>query len=269
AGHKGTFGTVLIIAGSRGFSGAACLTGLGAVRAGAGLVKMACPVGVMPVIEARLLEAVKLPCPETEDGGLGPEALPDLLAADAACAAIGPGLGTAPATRKLLRALLSQLECPMVIDADALNCLAGSLDILDDLKAPAVLTPHPGEMARIEPAPAADRVELARRFVSRRPVVLLLKGAPTIIAAPGRPAFINSTGNSGLATGGTGDVLTGIIAGLLAQGAPPFDAARAGAWLHGRAADLAVAELTEYSLAASDLLQYLPAAFAAALGSRR
>lgn len=265
-GHKGSFGTALIIAGSRGYSGAACLAGMAAVRAGAGLVKLAYPSGISGAIESRLLEAVKVPLPETADGTLEPGSVARLLtlAEDAACVAIGPGLGAGPASRQLVRELLPRLGCPVVVDADAINCLAGATGLLRDTRAPAILTPHPGEMARLWTS-SLDRVELARTFAHEHGVFLVLKGAPTVVADPDGAAYLNPTGNSGLATGGTGDVLTGLVAGLLAQGCSPLHAALAGVWLHGRAGDLASASLTPYSLAAGDLIEYLPGAFAAAI----
>jgi NAD(P)H-hydrate epimerase len=271
AGHKGTFGTALIVAGSRGYSGAACLAGMAAVRAGTGLVKLAFPAGIADIVESRLLEAVKFSLPETPEGTIAPSAVNQIIALsrDAACVAIGPGLGAGPASQELVRALLPRLNCPVVIDADAISCLADSCELLREMKNPVVLTPHPGEMSRLVGRPAAevdrDRVEVARGFAADHQVIVVLKGAPTVIAAPGEPAFLNPTGGSGLATGGTGDVLTGLIAGLLAQGCRPLDAATAGVWLHGKAGDLGSEALTPYSLCAGDLLDYLPEAFAAAL----
>lgn len=266
-GHKGSFGTVLVIAGSRGFSGAACLCGMAAVRSGAGLVRMGFPSGIADVIESRLLEPVKHPLPETPEGTLDPSAAEPILelAREADSIALGPGLGAGPASRELVRRLLPGFERPVVIDADALNCLAGETGLLRELKAPAVLTPHPGEMARLDPG-AGDRVGSARGFATGHRVFVVLKGAPTIIAGPSGPAYLNPTGDSGLGTGGTGDVLTGLIAGLIAQGAPALDAALAGTWLHGRAGELGSEALSPYGLAAGDLLEYLPKALREATG---
>jgi NAD(P)H-hydrate epimerase len=267
-GNKGTFGTCLLICGSRGYTGAACLTAMAAVRAGAGLVRLAYPQSLSPVIESRILEPVKHPLPETPEISLSPEALPRLLELNAAADAIalGPGIGTHPQTRALLTALLPQLEKPVVIDADGINNLAGQLEILKQTRVPVILTPHPGELSRLTGISPLEinrqRVNIAREFARQHQLILVLKGAPTVIASPDQRVFINPTGNSGLATGGTGDVLTGLIAGLLAQGAKPIDAAIAGVFLHGKAGDLAAQELTEYCLAAGDLLQYLPRAFA-------
>jgi NAD(P)H-hydrate epimerase len=244
---------------------------MAAVRAGTGLVKLAFPAGIADIVESRLLEAVKFSLPETPEGTIAPSAVNQIIALsrDAACVAIGPGLGAGPASQELVRALLPRLNCPVVIDADAISCLADSCELLREMKNPVVLTPHPGEMSRLVGRPAAevdrDRVEVARGFAADHQVIVVLKGAPTVIAAPGEPAFLNPTGGSGLATGGTGDVLTGLIAGLLAQGCRPLDAATAGVWLHGKAGDLGSEALTPYSLCAGDLLDYLPEAFAAAL----
>lgn len=271
-GHKGTFGTALVIAGSRGYSGALCLALEAALRAGAGLVRAAFPKSLSPIVEARVLEAVKHPLPETPEGTIAYEALPPLLelAAAAESVAIGPGLSTHPETRKLVLEFLARIAEPVVIDADALNSLAGEPALLKRSRAPMVLTPHPGELSRLLGKPTAelnsDRIEVARRFAREFNCVLVLKGAPTVIAEPGGRVFVNSTGNSGLGSGGTGDVLTGLIAGLLAQGATPPDAAQAGVFLHGLAGDLAAETLTEYALAARDLLEFLPRAFKRVLG---
>jgi NAD(P)H-hydrate epimerase len=270
-GHKGTFGTALVVAGSRGYSGAACLTTAAAVRSGCGLVLAAAPRGICSVVESCVPEAVKHPMPETPAGALGQEALAALteLACQARAVAIGPGIGTRDATRGLLSDLLPLVACPVVLDADALNLIAQDEGLLGRLRCPAVLTPHPGEFARLTRSTAgqvnADRIGLCRAFAREHGVVLVLKGASTVIAGPDGLVLVNPTGNSGLASGGTGDVLTGLLAGLLAQGAGPLDAAACAVFLHGRAADLAAPTLTEYCLAASDLLDYLPAAYRSVL----
>ena len=270
-GHKGTFGTCIVMAGARGYTGAACLAARSAVRAGAGLVKLAVPAGCCPVVESHVLEPVKVPLPETEAGTLSQEALGSLLeiGADAGAFAIGPGITTDPDTAALVCSLLPELDRPFVLDADGINCLSGSLDVLKKLRAPAILTPHPGELARLTGGETArvnaDRIETARSFTREHGIFLVLKGAPTVVASPEGIVYVNPTGNSGLGSGGTGDVLTGLIAGLLAQGAPPLDAACAGVFLHGRAADLAIEDLTEYSLCASDVLEAIPPAFASIL----
>jgi NAD(P)H-hydrate epimerase len=272
-GNKGSFGRALIIAGSRGFSGAAILAGRGAVRSGCGLVHLAVPEGITGVAAFCVIEAVKTALPQTEDAALSPAALEFLLdlSTEAQSVAIGPGIGTDRRTRELELDFLAEVEKPTVIDADGINNLKEHLALLSRAKAPLVLTPHPGEFARLtgrKPAEInADRVGLARKFATEHKVVLVLKGASTVVAAPGGSAFVNPTGNSGLASGGTGDVLTGLIAGLLAQGMSPLDSACAGVYLHGLAADIAVRSLTEYCLAAGDLPDYLPRAFTAVLKS--
>jgi hydroxyethylthiazole kinase-like uncharacterized protein yjeF len=219
-----------------------------------------------------VVEAVKSPLPQTADAALSPAALESLLdmSAEAQAIAIGPGIGIDRRTRELELDFLTEVEKPTVVDADGINNLVGRLDLLSRIKPPLVLTPHPGEFARLtmlKPAEInADRVGTSRRFATERKVVLVLKGASTVIAAPDGTVYVNPTGNSGLASGGTGDVLTGLIVGLMAQGMSPLDSACAGVFLHGLAADIAVQSLTEYCLAAGDLPEYLPKAFAAVLG---
>ncbi|HTW90233.1 MAG TPA: NAD(P)H-hydrate dehydratase [bacterium] len=270
-GHKGTFGTTLIIAGSRNFSGAAVLAGSAAVRSGCGLIRIAIPAGIADVVSSDVVEAVKIPLPQTDTETLSPAATESLLelAGDAQAVALGPGIGTDPRTRELELDFLAEVERPTVIDADGINNLAGRIDLLSRVKAPLVLTPHPGEFARLTGLKAgdvnADRVGISRKFATERKVVLVLKGASTVVAAPDGTIFVNPTGNSGLAKGGTGDVLTGLIAGLIAQGMSPLDGACAGVFLHGLAADIAVRTFTEYCLAAGDLPHFLPQAFAAVL----
>jgi NAD(P)H-hydrate epimerase len=270
-GHKGTFGAVLIIAGSRNFSGAAVLAGSAAVRSGCGLIRLAIPAGITDVVSSDVIEAVKIPMPQTDTETLSPAAIESLLelAGDAEAIAIGPGIGTDPRTQKLELDFLAEVEKPTVVDADGINNLVGRLALLSNAKAPLVLTPHPGEFARLTGLKAgdvnADRVGVSRKFATEKKVVLVLKGASTVVAAPDSTVFVNPTGNSGLAKGGTGDVLTGLIAGLMAQGMSPLDAACAGVFLHGLAADIAVQSLTEYCLAAGDLPDFLPRAFASVL----
>jgi NAD(P)H-hydrate epimerase len=270
-GHKGTFGTALIIAGSRGFSGAACLAGRAAVRSGCGLVHLAVPAGIIDVVASCVVEAVKTPLPQTEEAALSPAALESILelSGESDAVAIGPGIGTDRRTRDLELAFLAEVGKPIVVDADGINNLAGRPDLLRHASSGLVLTPHPGEFSRLtglKPEEInADRIGVSRRFATEHKVVLVLKGASTVVAAPDGRAFVNPTGNSGLASGGTGDVLTGLIVGLMAQGMSPLDAACAGVFLHGLAADIAVQSLTEYCLAAGDLPDYLSKAFAAVL----
>jgi len=271
--HKGRFGHVLVIAGSGGKSGAAVMAGLSALRSGAGLVTLALPSGIEGALPDRPNEIMTLPLPQTADRSLGKDALDPLLkfARDKTVAAIGPGLSTHPETAGVVRGLITQLAIPMVIDADGLNNLVGRLELLKDLRAPIVMTPHPGEMARLIGATTAevqaDRLGVASEFVRRHPVTLVLKGARTIVADRSGAMTINSTGNPGMATAGTGDVLTGVIAGLIAQGQPPETAARLGVYLHGLAGDLAAAEVGEVGLLAGDLIHRIPAAITKAMSA--
>jgi len=271
--HKGTFGHVLVIAGSVGKGGAAAMTSLSALRVGAGLVTLALPSGLEGTLRERPLEIMTLPLPQTADQSLGPGAIEPLLkfAQDKSVAAIGPGLSTHPETALVVHGLITKLAIPMVIDADGLNVLVGHLDLLKKTRAPIVMTPHPGEMARLigtsTHAVQTDRLGVAADFVKRHPVTLVLKGARTIIADRSGVLTINSTGNPGMATAGTGDVLTGMIAGLIAQGYPPDQAARLGVYLHGLAGDLAAAEVGEIGFIAGDLIQRIPAAITKAMGT--
>jgi ADP-dependent NAD(P)H-hydrate dehydratase / NAD(P)H-hydrate epimerase len=268
--HKGTFGHVLVIAGSAGKGGAAVMTSLSALRVGAGLVTLALPSGLEGALPDRPLEIMTRPLPQTADHSLGRTALNPLLdsAKDKSVAAIGPGLSTHPETAWVVHELIQQLAIPMVIDADGLNVLVGHLELLERARAPIMLTPHPGEMARLlgttVPEVEADRLGVAAEFVSRHPVTLVLKGARTIVASRSGNLTINSTGNPGMATAGTGDALTGMIAGLVAQGYEPDLAARLGVYLHGSAGDLAATEVGEVGMLAGDLIDRIPAAISKA-----
>ncbi len=250
--HKGDFGRVLIVAGSRGFSGAAILCGRGALRGGAGLVTVACPADVQNVV------AAGNPCYMTADL---PDHAVELPPADVV--AIGPGLGHTANVAGLVRELITSFAGPLVIDADALAALAPGSSMRT---VPAVLTPHPGEFARLVNKSVTEvqrqREELAVEYAREQGVVMLLKGSGTIVT-DGTRLYINDTGNPGMATGGCGDVLTGLIAALLGQRLPPFEAAVLGTWAHGRAGDLAAAQFGEISLTAVDLLDHLPAALVA------
>lgn len=265
--HKGDYGKVFILAGSRGLTGAAVMAAEAALRSGAGLVYMGYPESLSPIIESRLLEAVKLPLPES-DGALAEGALKPIqefiAEIDIDVLAVGPGLSRAKGVAALLKKLLPKVEVPLVIDADGLNALASpqGLKVIRRLKAPAVLTPHPGELSRLIGRKIseieADRVGAARETAESLDVILVLKGVPTITALPSGEIFINSTGNSGLATGGSGDVLTGLIVGLIAQGMPPEEAAPAGAYLHGLLADRLKGELGERAMLPGDLIKVIP-----------
>jgi NAD(P)H-hydrate epimerase len=270
-GHKGTFGSVLVVAGSPGLCGAAVLAARGAARSGTGLVHLAFPESLAGIVEPGHVESVKHRLPDDGRGLLGLAALePVLRLADSVdCVAIGPGIGTDSSTVRFLTELLLNIKAPVVLDADGINCLARAREVLTRRQGSLVLTPHPGEFARLtgdaQEAINAGRVEAARRFAREHNCVLVLKGAPTVVAYGGEPIRVNSTGNSGLASGGSGDVLTGLLSGLIAQGATAVDAAVAAAFLHGRAADIAVRSLTEYCLCAGDIVDFLPNAFSSVL----
>jgi ADP-dependent NAD(P)H-hydrate dehydratase len=266
--HKGTYGKVLIVAGSRGMSGAAVLCGSAALRGGAGLVQVATPADVQPTVAAGnpCYMTACLPI-EVKHHGLADDAAPIILelAATANVLAIGPGIGQAGRIQEIVEIVLVQAKQPVVLDADGLNALSVlSGDPLKRREAPTVLTPHPGEFARLLKISVRDvqarRQELALRFAAERNVVLVLKGHETIVT-DGQRLYLNNTGNPGMATGGTGDVLTGLIAALIAQGLPPFDAAQLGVYLHGKAGDLAADQIGQVSLTATDLLDYFPMAF--------
>src|SRR2546426_9286534 len=247
-GHKGTFGRVLIIGGSRGMSGAPSLAGLGALRGGAGLVFVAVPHEILPIVASIEPSYLTIPlATHEEQGGLSVEALPALRRASAGkeAMAIGPGLGTSRDSAAIVTTLYAEFPQSMVVDADALNALAAQPDALRRTSGLRVLTPHPGEFARLLGTDIAtvqsQREKLAADFAKAHRVIVLLKGPRTVIT-DGERIAINLTGNSGLATGGSGDVLTGLIAALLGQGMLPFEAAQLGAHLHGLAGDLAAAE---------------------------
>ncbi|MCX7045667.1 MAG: NAD(P)H-hydrate dehydratase [Candidatus Sumerlaeota bacterium] len=271
-GHKGTFGRVFIIAGSRGMTGAAVLTAHGASRSGAGLVYAACPANIEPTLERHLIEPLKVPIPSRDGWRFDTQSQNGLLEAcqNVDAVALGPGLGTAPPTRALVAALCRHVDKPMVIDADGLNCLAGQTNVLRMRPAPTVITPHPGELARLLPATTdeiqSDRIASARRAAEEFDCVVALKGAGTVVATPDGYAYINSSGNDGMAKGGSGDVLTGLIAGLLAQGMRAADAARAGVFIHGLAGDIAAREGHPRAMTAMDIVGCLGKAFEEILG---
>lgn len=265
-GHKGTFGHLLVIAGSPGKSGAAAMTADAAVRTGCGLVTLGCPACIHDILEIKLTEPMTVALPHIE-GALSLQALEAVLALcqNKQALALGPGLGQAAETQALVRRLLRESSLPMVVDADGLNALAGHLEVLRERSTiGTVLTPHPGEMARLAAcsvdAVQSDRVGVARAFAQQYGSVLVLKGARTITAAPDGRIYINASGHQGMASGGMGDILTGIIGALLAQGLPPSEAAALGVYLHGRAADRLVAQMGLSGLAATDLLREIPAA---------
>ncbi|WP_066638240.1 NAD(P)H-hydrate dehydratase [Desulfolucanica intricata] len=263
--HKGDCGRVLILAGSQGMTGAAYLTAQAAARAGAGLVTLGVPAGVHDIMEAKLTEVMTVPLPQTEKKTLAAGALSDIqaLLKKADVLALGPGLSTHPETVALVHSLMSELKIPTVIDADGLNALAGELNRISGARCPLILTPHPGEMARLINIPVGevevDRLNAVIQLALKGNCTVLLKGSRTLVSN-GEQLYINSTGNPGMATGGSGDVLTGIIAALVAQGLDPVKAAAAGAYIHGLAGDLAMWDKGVMGLIAGDLITYLPEA---------
>jgi NAD(P)H-hydrate epimerase len=264
-GHKGTFGHLLVVAGSRGKSGAAAMTAEGGLRIGTGLVTVACPAAIHDVLAIKLTEAMTAPLSEV-DGGLSLQAAGEIerLWTDKQALALGPGLGQAEETRALVRRLVRSCPLPLVLDADGLNAVAERPGILLEREGgSAVLTPHPGEMARLAGTTVAevegDRIGVARDFARRYQVVLVLKGARTVTALADGRVWINGSGNPGLASGGMGDVLTGLVGGLLAQGLAPEGAAVLGTYLHGRAADRLAQRLGDAGMIATDLLREIPA----------
>ncbi len=262
--HKGHRGHLLILAGSPGKTGAACLSALGALRAGAGLVTVGIPKSLNPILEEKLTEAMTVPLPETAEGSLSKavaDMLPQLLEGKTAIA-LGPGLGTNPETVELVRHIVSSSPIPIVLDADGVNALAGHTGLIKQSKAPVVLTPHPGEMARLLETTSAqvqaDRVGVVTSFVDSHPCCLVLKGARTLVASKGGGLWVNPTGNPALASGGSGDVLTGLVGGFLARGLGAELSALSGVYLHGLAADFLAEEAGQTGIMAGELIQVIP-----------
>jgi ADP-dependent NAD(P)H-hydrate dehydratase len=266
-GHKGDYGKVCIIAGSVGMSGAAALAGRAALRAGAGLVRVATPKSILPIVAAIEPSFTTIALPEDSEGRISAKAIHAVLEAveqnDAV--AFGPGIGTSGALRSILETLLDQPNLRLVIDADGLNNLAGIKNWPARLKAKLILTPHPGEMKRLwsglfrEELPV-DRQEQALQLAQRINTIVVLKGAGTVVT-DGEKVYINKTGNPGMATAGSGDVLTGVITALLGQGLSDFDAAVLGVYIHGLAGDIAAEKVGQVSLMTTDIIDSLPDAF--------
>ena len=272
ASHKGSYGRVLVVAGSTGMTGAAALTSEAALRTGAGVVTLAMPESLNPILEVKLSEVMTLPLPETAAGSIAEFATPAILEfaeKTRSVLAIGPGLSQHPETVALVHRLVQEnreqgLDLPPVIDADGLNALAQAPDIISLLGTETVLTPHPGEMARLTNTPVAtleaDRISTAQQFATQYGVTLVFKGVPTVIGWANADVWFNSTGNPGMATAGMGDVLTGMIAGLMAQGLSGETAAVLATYLHGAAGDRAAELLGMHGLIASDVLEAVPQA---------
>jgi len=263
--HKGDFGRALLIGGSQGMAGAIALAGMATLRSGAGLVKLATAAACQPTVAAFEPSAMTIVLPCDQQGRIAGSARAAIAeaAAEATAIACGPGLGRSAELVELVVWLYQNIKQPMVFDADALNALAQRPAVLEKAGGPRILTPHPGEFGRLigrEKIELAERETLAKEFAKRTGTVLVLKGHQTVIT-DGKQLALNTTGNPGMATGGTGDVLTGIITALVCQRLSPFDAARLGVHVHGLAGDLAAADLGEVSMIASDLVEYLPLAW--------
>ena len=265
--NKGTLGSLLCICGSYGMAGAAIMAGKAALRCGIGLLKIAVPKSIYPVCATNILESVYYPLEETSNGVISSKNTDFLLemCEKSSAVVIGCGLSVCDDTKNLVQSVITNCEKPLVIDADALNCICNKPEILKNLKAPAIITPHPGEMARLlHSTPKtvnSNRENTAIDFAKKFGVVTVLKGAGTIIASPDGEVYINHTGNSGMATGGSGDVLTGVILALLAQGYPAEDAAKIGTYIHGLAGDFAQKKQGMIGLIASDIITCLPTAW--------
>jgi ADP-dependent NAD(P)H-hydrate dehydratase / NAD(P)H-hydrate epimerase len=262
--HKGNFGHVLVIAGSQGLTGAACLTAQAALLSGAGLVTVGICSSLNSIIECKLTEAMSLSLPQTSKATLSLKAFAIIkeFSTKVDVIAIGPGLSQNSQTQSLIKKIIEQIDKPMVIDADAINALAGKTDILAKRRAATVITPHPGEMGRLLGIDTAtvqkNRRKLAKQLSSMYNIVTILKGYQTIVSDPLGKVLVNNTGNPGMAKGGSGDVLTGIVAGFIAQGANAYDAAKLAVFVHGLAADEAIKDKAMVSLLASDILESLP-----------
>lgn len=257
-GHKGSFGRVLLLCGSRGYTGAAALAARGALRSGAGLVYLGVPECIYAIEAVKLDEPVVLPLPDDGKGfseAACAQIRPLLARMDAVL--IGPGLGQSAGTLAAVRTVLTDCARPVVVDADGINVLAGHKDILRGRKHPTILTPHDGEFARLGQPVGENRAASACALARELGCTVLLKGHRTIIT-DGMRCFENQTGNPGMATGGSGDVLAGILVSLLGQGMPTLEAAACAAWLHGAAGDLCAAELGQYGMLPSDLVEALP-----------
>lgn len=264
--NKGDYGRVLIVTGSTGMTGAGCLAGKAALRTGAGLAYLGVPASLAYMYNIVLPEAVVIPLDDARSGVLSVSAAEQILARSRGMnvIALGPGLSTAGDIRAVIASVIASAEIPLVLDADALNALVGNLAVLTERRAEIVITPHPGEMSRLMNVTVAEiqknRIECARDFAAAHKIIVVLKGERTVIASPDGRVFVNPTGNSGLASAGTGDVLCGVIASLIAQGASPLDAAKAGVYVHGLAGNFCASRLGEYGMIAGDLVEELPLA---------
>ncbi len=265
--HKGDYGKVLVVAGSRGMTGAAYLTSQGALKSGSGLVTCAIPESLNEIMEVKLTEVMTLALPDKGTNSLGIESKKAILDFASKCdvVALGPGLGQKDETQSLVKELIEKIEKPLVIDADGINALGGQLDILRNRKGRTVLTPHPGEMARLLgkdiDSIRKDKEEVAKSVAEITSAVVCLKGHRTVVASPEGQIYVNETGNSGMATGGMGDVLTGMIASFIGQGVEDYSASIISVYLHGLAGDIAAEKEGVFSMTATDVLSNLHLAF--------
>lgn len=262
--HKGSYGRVGIIAGSRGMTGAVYLSCKSALRTGSGLVYAIVPEALEAIVSIKLTEAIIKAINDNNKGHFFKESIKSILEEikDMDSLALGPGMGLDQDRVQLVSQIIKNSSCPIVIDADGLNCLAQDMDILKDKKAPIIITPHPGEMSRLLNVDIKDiekkREYYAQNLADKYNIIVLLKGHKTLVASAEDEIYINHSGNPGMATAGSGDVLTGIIASLLGQGLSPFNSAKLGAYVHGLAGDIAKSKIGEYSMIASDILENIP-----------
>lgn len=264
--HKGDYGHVFVVAGSRGLTGAAALCANAVLRAGAGLVTLGVPSSLNPAMEAKLTEVMTCTLDETSEGSLSLKAKRRILSKvdDSDVVVLGPGLSRNAQTKQLVRQLIVKIRKVMVIDADALNAMSEDVSVLKRIGVPYIVTPHPGELSRLIKRNVEhikkNKIAVAKRFSRQYKAVTVLKGSGTVVAGEDGRVYVNRTGNPGMATAGSGDVLTGVIGGFLAQGLGPFDAARLGVYVHGAAGDIAAKEKGEVGLIASDILEKIPEA---------
>ncbi len=262
--YKGIFGHLLVLAGAPGKTGAAAMVCEAALRVGAGLVTLGIPKSLHPIFASKLTEAMTELLPETDEHTMGPSALEKIRQALAGktALALGPGISLHPETQKAVSQIVAMTDLPTVVDADGLTALANHLEILPQKDGKIILTPHPGEMARLMATAVSEiqrnRIEVARKFAKDHKVILVLKGASTIVASPQGEIFINSTGNPAMASGGMGDALTGMIGGFLTQGFPPLEAAQLGVYLHGLAGDFSAFQKGERGVIATDVIAATP-----------
>lgn len=256
--HKGSFGKILLLCGSRGYTGAAALAAMGALRSGAGLVYLAVPESIYAIEAVKLTEPVIYPVFD-ENGMYAPSSVEKILsiAQGKNAILIGSGMGQSEGTLAATKAVLENYPGPVVLDADGINVMKAHKDVLRGRPYPTILTPHPGEFQRFTGNYSDDRIAIASELAMELGVIVLLKGHKTVIT-DGVSCYINPTGNPGMATGGSGDVLSGIIVSLLGQGLKPLEAAVCGAWLHGAAGDICASEIGQYGMIPSDMIQVLP-----------